>query len=66
MEDQGLEGSRDTHWERRLFYNDILIAQDQNGDYIFSIFNYKLLEDSGFKSKFDLDGTNLETSQSTR
>lgn len=48
MEDQGGDGSQDSHWERRLFFNDLMIAQDQVGDFIFSIFNFKLLEDTGY------------------
>lgn len=49
MEDQEGVGSKDTHWERRLFYNELMIADDHIGDNLLSIFSFKLLEDSGLK-----------------
>jgi hypothetical protein len=43
MENYGGEGSEKSHWERRLFFNDIMTAKDYDGDFLFTIFNYLLL-----------------------
>lgn len=49
MENQGGLGSMNSHWERRLFYNEIMTASSINGGLILSIFTFKLLEDSGYR-----------------
>jgi hypothetical protein len=38
----------DTHFERSLFSNEIMTGSDMAGDFIFSIFTFKVLEDSGY------------------
>jgi hypothetical protein len=38
----------DSHLERRLFNNEIMTGSDMAGDFIFSIFTFKVLEDSGY------------------
>ena len=48
MEDQGGSGTSDSHLERSLFLNEIMTGSDISGDIIFSIFTFKILEDSGW------------------
>lgn len=48
MENQGGSGTADSHMERSLFLNEIMTGSDITGDSIFSIFTFKLLEDSGW------------------
>jgi leishmanolysin len=48
MENEGGAGTANAHWERRIFFNEIMTGSDMSGDFIFSMFTFKLLEDSGW------------------
>jgi leishmanolysin-like peptidase len=48
MEDNGGIGTSESHWERRLFFNELMTGTDTPGDFIFSIFTFMLLQDSGW------------------
>lgn len=48
MEDDGGPGTKNAHFERRLLYNEVMTGSDMAGEFIFSIFTFKILEDSGW------------------
>ncbi len=48
MENEGGPGTQYSHWERRLFFNEIMTGAVFGGDFIFSMFTFKLLEDTGW------------------
>lgn len=37
-----------SHWERRILFNEMMTGSDMTGDFLFSIFTMALLEDSGW------------------
>ena len=55
MENDGGVGTKDCHLERRLFNNEIMTGSDLSGDFIFSIFTFKVLEDSGWYRLGEID-----------
>ena len=48
-----------SHFERRIFYNELMTASDMEGDFILSIFTFKLLEDSGWYRLGDINPDNI-------
>lgn len=53
LEDDGSSGSKGAHWERTLFYNDIMTASEIAGDQVWSGLNNALLKDSGWYTLLD-------------
>ena len=43
MENEGGPGSEGSHFERTIFYNEIMTASDLAGEFNFSIFSIMLL-----------------------
>ena len=48
MENEGGSGTTESHWERALFNNEIMTGSDLSGDFIFSIFTFIALYDTGW------------------
>ena len=47
MENEGGIGTKNNHFEERLFMNEIMTGLIENGDFMFSIFTMRIFEDSG-------------------
>ena len=57
LEDEGSTGSRNSHWERRMFGNEVMTASAMYGSKV-SVFTLALLEDSGwYYSNYSLRDT---------
>ncbi|KAI0213154.1 Leishmanolysin-like peptidase [Lamellibrachia satsuma] len=48
LEDQGVQSSRNSHWEKRVFMNEIMTASVAFGTYVISRLTLALLEDTGW------------------
>jgi hypothetical protein len=48
MENEGGSGTANSHLERALFNNEIMTGSDMTGDFLFSMFTFTILLDSGW------------------
>lgn len=48
MEDNGGSGSAGSHFERNIFYNEMMTASDVKGNIIFTEFSVQFLQDTGY------------------
>lgn len=48
MEDQGGTGTIGSHFERSLFYNELMTGTEISGNALFTEFTFTLLEDTGY------------------
>ncbi|CAD8142973.1 unnamed protein product [Paramecium octaurelia] len=48
MEQEGGDGTAGSHWERALFYNEMMTGNDMVSDFVLTDFTFQLLQDSGY------------------
>jgi hypothetical protein len=48
MENEGGEGSADSHFERSVYYTELMTASTINNDFVITEFTWTILEDSGY------------------
>lgn len=55
MEDQKGGGTAGSHFERSIFYNELMTGAMMTGNSLFTEFTFALLEDSGYIFNINLD-----------
>lgn len=63
MENEGGSGTTDSHWERALFNNEIMTGSDLSGDFIFSIFTFMALYETGWYKLGNITPDTMEFGQ---
>ncbi|CAD8076722.1 unnamed protein product [Paramecium sonneborni] len=48
MEQEGGDGTAESHWERTLFYNEMMTGSDMISDFVLTDFTFQLLQDTGY------------------